>query len=88
MKWFTLVGRLEAVSFLTLLFLAMPLKYMMQEPMAVKIMGPIHGGLFLCYCVAAFWTASEQEWPLRKHILAYAAAVLPFGPFLFEKHYK
>ena len=87
MKWFMWLGRLEALSFLVLLFAAMPLKYVMQDPSMVKLMGPIHGGLFLLYCAAAFWTASEEEWPKKKHAMVYLAAVFPFGPFLFEKHY-
>ena len=86
-RGFTILGRLEGLSFLTLLFIAMPLKYIMHEPIVVKIMGPLHGGLFLLYCALAFWTASEQEWPLKQHLMAYVAAVIPFGPFLFEKYY-
>ena len=86
-RWFQLLGRLEGFSFLFLLMVAMPLKYCIHMPIGVRILGPVHGALFLGYCAMAFWLASEQEWPLKQHLLAYAAAVFPFGTFLFERKY-
>jgi integral membrane protein len=87
-KYFTAIGRLEGVSFLTLLFIAMPIKYGAQDPYYVQLLGPIHGFLFLAYCSIAFYLAFEQKWPIKKHLLAYAAAVFPFGTFMFEKRYR
>ncbi len=86
-KWFRLLGWLEGISFLALLLIAMPLKYYAELPIGVRIMGPLHGTLFLLYCASAFWLASSYQWPLRQHLLAYAAAVFPFGTFMFEKKY-
>ena len=48
----------EAVSYLVLLGIAMPLKYIWQMPMAVKITGSIHGGLFVLFCVT-LWLAMQ-----------------------------
>lgn len=48
-KIFRLIGFLEALSFLILLLIAMPLKYIWGQPEAVKIVGSAHGGLFLLY---------------------------------------
>lgn len=48
---FRLIGLLEGLSFLVLLFIAMPLKYMAGEPMAVKIVGMTHGVYLFFYCV-------------------------------------
>lgn len=86
-KWFVLFGRLEGVSFLVLLAIAMPLKYYLGLPIGVRVMGPVHGLLFLMYCAAAYFMASEEEWPLRKQLLAFVAAVIPFGTILFELRY-
>lgn len=85
--WFRLLGRLEGLSFLTLLFVGMPVKYYMHLPVVVKIMGPIHGLLFLAYWAGVFWLASENRWPRKQQIAAYLAAVVPFGTFIFEKKY-
>ncbi len=85
-RWFQILGILEGISFLALLFIAMPLKYSFDFPEGVRLLGPIHGGLFLGYCSLAFSLAIEQQWPIKKHLLAYAAAVLPFGTFVFERY--
>ena len=87
-KWFQYIGRLEGVSFLVLLLLAMPLKYMADWPALVKIMGPVHGALFLAYCAAVFMVGASAEWSAKKQGLALIAAVLPCGTFLFEKKYS
>ena len=84
-KYFRLIGRFEGLSFLVLLLIAMPLKYYMGEPFYVRIMGPIHGFLFLAYCACATWCAFEHSWSGKKHLLAYIAAVIPLGTFWFEK---
>lgn len=87
-KYFIALGRLEGLSLLALLFIAMPIKYAAQNPFYVKLLGPIHGFLFLGYCSLAFYSAFEYKWSIQKHLLAYAAAVFPFGTFMFEKKYK
>ncbi len=86
-KFFINMGRLEGLSFLALVFVAMPLKYGAQNPKYVELLGPIHGFLFLGYCSLAFYLATEYRWSIRQHLLAYVAAVLPFGTFVFEKKY-
>ena len=86
-RWLRVLGRLEGTSFLLLLFIAMPLKYWAQIPHGVKILGPVHGFLFVAYCLWALWCALEQDWGIKKHILAYVSAVLPFGTFWFEYRY-
>lgn len=86
-RWFRLAGRLEGVSFLLLLLIAMPLKYYANFPLGVKVLGPAHGILFLAYCGFAMSLALTENWPLKKHMFAYLAAVFPCGTFLYEKFY-
>lgn len=86
-RWFQYIGRLEGASFLVLLFLAMPLKYYAHQPILVKVMGPLHGALFLAYCASALMVGSNEEWPFKKQALALLAAVLPFGTFVFERKF-
>lgn len=84
MTLFRWVAYLEGISFLVLLAVAMPLKYMYGMPMAVKIMGMAHGIFFLAYVGMVAWLASEHSWPMRKSLWGLAAGVLPFGSFVFE----
>ncbi len=86
-KWFLTVGRLEGVSFLVLLLVAMPLKYYASWPNMVKFMGPVHGILFLIYCMAAVFLATAEDWPIKKRLLAFVAAVFPCGTFMFERKF-
>lgn len=81
-----LVGKLEGVSFLLLLFVAMPLKYALGFPLAVRVVGMAHGVLFLAFCYQLSQVASERDWPLAKSARAFVAALVPFGPFVLDRH--
>ena len=75
----------EGVSFLALLLVAMPLKYLAGIPLAVRVTGLVHGVLFLAFLAALVRAASERGWPLRRSAAALVAAVVPFGTFVFDR---
>jgi len=74
----------EGSSLLLLLFVAVPLKYYMGIPEAVKIIGPIHGVLFLTFLVLLFSHASKKDLSLGKTIAGFFASFIPFGTFIFK----
>ncbi len=76
-----LVGFLEGVSFLLLLGVAMPLKYIAGQPEAVRVVGMAHGILFLLYLWATVLAALEFKWPWSRTLWVAAASLVPFGPF-------
>jgi integral membrane protein len=78
----------EGTSFLILLFIAMPMKYFMGMPMAVRIVGSIHGLLFLLYVGQLARLRTKHHWDNRFCIQAFVASILPFGTFLFDKHLR
>jgi integral membrane protein len=82
------IGSAEAVSFLLLLLIAMPLKYVGHNETWVRILGPIHGGLFLLYLASALAAVWAIRWPWTYFLLAALSSVIPFGPFLFEAWLK
>lgn len=84
---FRWVGRLEGSSFLLLLGIAMPLKYIWDLPQMVSVVGMAHGILFIVYLLAANYMASRLNWTKKVWFLAYVAAVLPLGTFIFERRY-
>lgn len=88
LRQFRLVALLEGVSYLLLLFVAMPLKYMAGLPLAVRIVGSLHGVLVVLFVPALFRAASENDWPPRRWLLAFAASFVPFGTFLFDRSLK
>ena len=79
-----LVGYAEGTSFLVLLGIAMPLKYIADLPLAVTIVGGLHGGLWILYLLAAAWAASANSWGIGRVSGAFVASILPFGPFVFD----
>jgi len=50
-KKFRIINKIEGYSFIILLFIARPLKYMMGYPMATKIAGMAHGLLFILFMI-------------------------------------
>lgn len=82
------VGLLEGISFLVLLGIAMPLKYMAGRPTAVSVVGMAHGILFVLYGLAVLHVWVARRWPVEKALLAVMAAVVPFGPFLLDGRLK
>jgi integral membrane protein len=79
-----IVGILEGISFLLLLFVAMPLKYLADQPLAVRYVGMAHGVLFLLYLLAIVPVALDHRWSWKTIGLAVLASVLPAGPFVFD----
>ena len=75
------IGFLEGVSYLLLLFIAVPLKRIGGHPEAVQIIGPIHGLLFVLYVLTVIQAKTEYGWPLGKTALALLASILPGGTF-------
>lgn len=86
----TQLGRLrilafvEGVSFLILLFVTMPLKYAFDTPGPNKVFGMIHGLLFVLYVLAVIQAKIEQDWSLKKMVLALVTSIIPFGTFWAE----
>jgi integral membrane protein len=75
---------LEGASFLLLVLGAMPLKYWAGWPLGVRVVGMTHGLLFLTYGYSIFGAVQESHWTLRTGLIAFAASLVPFGPFVFE----
>ncbi|KIL35899.1 membrane protein [Cohnella kolymensis] len=79
------VGFLEAVSFLVLLAIAMPLKYAAGMPSAVTVFGMLHGVLFILYLAAIVNAFFVRDVSFKQSLLVVAAAFVPFGPFLVDR---
>ncbi len=78
------IARAEGVSFLVLLLIAMPLKYLADMPLAVRYVGWAHGILFIAYWIAAIPLFTKLRWDAERIIGLGAASILPFGTFVME----
>lgn len=83
-KWISI---LEGVSFLLLLFIAMPLKYIWDLPQMVEVVGMFHGILFVAYIMGAVYLYRPLNWDMKTLLIVCLSSVLPFGPFYVEKKY-
>ena len=84
LKNLTIMGYLEGTSFLLLLGIAMPLKYMLGIPEAVKYVGMAHGALFIAYILVLLIATSKIKMPLWALPAGVLGSFLPFGPFIFD----
>jgi integral membrane protein len=83
-----LIGMLEAVSFILLLGIAMPLKYLAGKPEAVSVIGMAHGVLFVTFCLALLQVMNAHDWSIKKALKPFIATLIPFGPFIIDKQLK
>ncbi len=85
---FRKVAVAEGISYLLLVFIAMPLKYWADMPLAVKYTGWAHGLLFVLYaiCLLVVWIA--YKWSFGKAALIFLASLIPFAPFFVDRKLK
>ena len=86
-KLFKYIALLEGISLLLLLFFAMPMKYIYELPIYVKVIGMAHDLLFIAYIALAVMLKIEEKWPIKKFVIVCIASIIPFGTFYVEKKY-
>ncbi|PIA77602.1 hypothetical protein BFR04_09180 [Gaetbulibacter sp. 4G1] len=84
---FRLVALLEGVSYILLLFIATPIKYLAEDPQYVKLLGMPHGILFIAYIAFAFVSKKDFSWNNKQFIIVLLASIIPFGTFYIDRNY-
>ena len=85
---FLWVGHAEGISYLLLLFVAMPLKYYFDLPQAVRFAGSIHGILFVGFVFLIVWLVTQQKLSLMGAMKAFILSLIPFGTFFLTRIIK
>ena len=85
---FRAIALAEGISFLVLLGIAMPLKYAAGMPTPVKIVGWIHGVLFILYVLGGALAARKEGWSLKFCALAFIASLVPAGTFWLDRQLR
>ncbi|WP_411822782.1 DUF3817 domain-containing protein [Leptospira sp. 'Mane'] len=81
-----LIGFAEGISLLLLVGIAVPLKHIYGNPSLVKIIGPVHGILFLLFVLNSLSVGVEQEWKFKTTTWkVLIACMIPFGTFYIDK---
>lgn len=86
--WFRKIALAEGISFLVLLFIAMPLKYIWGLPMAVTFAGGLHGLLFVGFIIMIYLVKESFKKNIKWAVNAFLASIIPFGTFVMDKQWK
>ena len=78
------VGFIEGISYLVLLGICMPLKYVWDYPEPTRPVGMAHGILFVAYIIWVVLVGAEKKWDLKTYFWAFIASLLPFGTFVAD----
>ncbi len=84
-KW---IARLEGLSFVLLVFVAMPIKHGLGEPLPVRILGAAHGMLFLAWLVVLALASRREKWGRDLTWLGVITSMIPMGFVFFEAALK
>ena len=84
---FRYVALLEGVSYILLLFIAVPIKYWGGDERWVKLLGMPHGLLFVAYVLGAFLIKENKKWGMKDMGIVLLASILPFGTFYVDWKY-
>lgn len=85
MKKFRLINKIEGYSYLLLLFVAMPLKYIFGYAIATKIFGMVHGLLFIAFVYQLVISSATVPFSKKEAIIFFIASLLPFGSFYTDR---
>jgi len=88
LKKFRIINKIEGISFLILLFIAMPLKYSFGYPIATKIIGMIHGLLVFAFIYQVIEAKNEEGFSWKETAFYFGLSLLPFGSFYTDKLLK
>lgn len=84
-QYFLRAGKMEGYTFLILLFIAMPVKYLWDIPEWVRIFGMVHGVLFIIFIVIIYLMVNEKLLNGKKAAIAFGLSLIPFGTFFLNR---
>ncbi len=82
---FRITAFLEGLSYILLLFVAVPIKYQMGDATYVQMLGMPHGLLFMAYVFMAIYLKPQYDWNTKTFLLVLAASIIPFGTFYVDR---
>ena len=84
---FRIIALLEGCSYILLLFIGVPLKYIGNDEIIVKALGMPHGILFIAYIIFSIYQRKNMQWDIKTTLIILMGSVIPFGTFYVDKKY-
>ena len=81
------ISYLEGISYILLLFIAVPIKYYANDPSLVKLLGMPHGLLFVAFVILSLVNSKKYNWSFIKTIVVLISSIVPFGTFYVDYKY-
>lgn len=85
LKKFRFVNKIEGISYIILLFIAMPMKYSFGYPVATKIVGMAHGIFVFAFIYQIFEAKKEASFTWKETALYFILSFVPFGSFYTDR---
>ena len=85
---FRFISFVEGISYLILVFIAMPIKYLGENPYPVKVVGMAHGVLFILFVVLLIESMRKYDWGNNFSTKLFIYSLIPFGSLVIEKKIK
>jgi integral membrane protein len=86
-KALRVISYLEGISYISLLFIAVPIKYYANDPSLVKLLGMPHGLLFVAFVILSLVNSKKYNWSFIKTIVVLISSIIPFGTFYVDYKY-
>ena len=86
-KTLRVISYLEGISYILLLFIAVPIKYYADDPSLVKLLGMPHGLLFVAFVVLSLINSKKYKWSFIKTLVVLISSIVPFGTFYVDYKY-
>ena len=86
-KTLRVISYLEGISYILLLFIAVPIKYYANDPSLVKLLGMPHGLLFVAFVILSLVNSKKYNWSFIKTIVVLISSIIPFGTFYIDYKY-
>ena len=86
-KTLRVISYLEGISYILLLFIAVPIKYYANDPSLVKLLGMPHGLLFVAFVILSLMNSKKYNWSFIKTIVVLISSIVPFGTFYVDYKY-
>lgn len=87
LKLFRIIAFFEGISYILLLFIAVPIKYVFDDPTYVKMLGMPHGVLFMIYIIFSFIVNIKLKWNMKELFIILIASLVPLGTFYVDRKY-
>ena len=85
LTWYRVAAYIVGFGLITLVCVAMPIKYFAKAPEMAAVVSPIHGMMYIVYVLLTIALARQNGWTAKRAIGVMLAGTIPFYSFFIER---